>query len=517
MIQYMVANLSKAEDPSLSVSLRAIKQKSVIYFVLLYTFLFILAQLPIWLNQFLPLQDYPNHLARMHVILNYDSNPLLQEYYRINFAILPNLAMDIIVPFLARIFGLEIAGKLMIVLNIFMLTSGSAFLSYVIFKRVNYWSLVTFLAVYNQAFIISFINFLFGVGFALWGIGFWILMRQQNPWLRLILFNILTSALFICHLYGLGIYGLVVVSYEAYLFFKQKKYLEKTVPLHLLVIFGQFAIAAIFYLSSPTSGGESVQYLTPIFVKLKYVKMRMTDNYEPFLDLVTIVFIAIIPIVGLFLRKLRFSPLMILPLSTVTLAYLFIPAKAVTSSHADWRILVPLFFLFLSSIEFKTRGLFRTVILTSLIALFACRIYVINAEWSAVQSEYREILAAIAQVKEGSRLFSARGFVNYYQTIPFIHAPTYAVIKKSAFVPSFFAFATQQPVEFNPEFLALAEETMATGYEQGEGVKWNMVIDNYDYVLLSNEELIQNKPVSNLERVYKSEHTALYKVKASEN
>lgn len=506
----MRADFIKTEGSSSVISQQ---QKSLLWFLLIYSFLFVLAQLPIWLNEFLPLQDYPNHLARMYVILNYSQNSFLQEYYRINFTILPNLAMDIIVPILAKIFGLELAGKLMIVLNIFMLTSGSAFLSYVIFKKINYWSLLTFLAIYNQAFIIGFINFLFGVGFALWCIGLWILMREKKPWLRLVLFNFLTGALIICHLYGFGIYGLVVVSYEGYLFFKQKTYLKKTVFQTLLIIFGQFGIAAVLYLLSPTSGGESIDYLTPIFTKLKYVKMRMTDNYSPFLDLVTMIFILFIPIVGLALRKLRFSQYMILPICAVTVAYLLIPAKAVTSSHADWRILVPLFLLFLSSIEFKSDRLFRTVILTSLIAVFACRIYVINAEWRAVQGEYREILTAISHIKEGSRLFSARGFKNYYSTIPFIHAPTYAVIKKSAFVPSFFAFATQQPVEFKPEFLDLAEKTMATGYEQGEGVKWNMVLDNYDYVMLSKEDLIQNIPQSALQRIYKTENVSLYKVK----
>lgn len=510
----MRADLIELESTTPSILRQKMSQRSVVWFLILYAFLFILAQLPIWLNEFLPLQDYPNHLARMYVILNLDSDPSLQEYYRVNFAILPNLAMDLIVPSLAKIFGLEVAGKLMVILNIFMLTSGSAFLSYVIFKRVNYWSLLTFLAVYNQALIIGFINFLFGVGFALWGIGLWILMRQQNPWLRLIFFNLLTAALFVCHLYGLGIYGLVVVPYEGYLFFKQKTYLERTVFLTLLVIFGQFAIAGILYLSSPTSGGESVEYLTPIWTKLKYVKMRMTDNYSPFLDLITMVLILFVPIAGLLFKKLRFNPYMMLPLAAVTLAYLLIPAKAVTSSHADWRILVPWFLIFLLSIEFRSDRLFRTIILTSLIAVFACRIYLINTEWRAVQGETREILTAISHIEKGSRLFSARGFVNYYQTIPFIHASTYAVIEKSAFVPSFFAFATQQPVEFKPEFLDLAEKTMATGYEQGEGVKWNMVLDNYDYVMLANEDLIQNKPESNLERIYQSEHISLYQVKS---
>ncbi|AFY79715.1 hypothetical protein Ple7327_4621 [Pleurocapsa sp. PCC 7327] len=488
-------------------------RSTVIWFLLAYTFLFILAQLPIWLNEFLPLQDYPNHLARMYVLLNYHNDPDLQKYYQVNFMILPNLAMDIIVPFLAKFVGLDIAGRLMLVLNIFMLTGGSAFLSYALFRRINFWSLMTFMAVYNQAFIINFINFLFGTGLALWCIGIWILMRENKTWLRLVLFSCLISILFICHLYGFGIYGLVVVSYEIYSFFKQRSYFKRAIFQRLLVLFGQFIIPAILYLSSPTSGGETIKYLTPVITKLKYVKMRMTDNYSLFLDNITIILILFIPIVGLLLKKLRLSQYMILPLCAVTVAYFVIPAKAVTSSHADWRILVPLFFLFLSSIEFNSDKLFNRAILGLLIVVFSVRIFVINSAWNAVQGEYREILTAIEHIEKGSRLFSARAFKNYYATIPFIHAPTYATIEKSAFVPSFFAFETQQPVEFQAKYVPLAEKTMATGYEQGKGVRWKLVLDNYDYVLISNEKLMKKVPKSNLQSVFQSPHVHLYKVK----
>jgi hypothetical protein len=394
-----------------------------------------------------------------------------------------------------------------------MLTSGSAFLSYAIFKRINYWSLMAFMAVYNQAFIIGFINFLFGIGCALWSIGLWILMRESKTWLRFIVFSCLSSILFLCHLYSLGIYGLAIIFYEVYSFFKQRSYFTGAIFQRLLVILGQFAIPATLYLSSPTSGGASVDHLTPIITKLKYVKMRMTDNYSLFLDNITIIFILFIPILGLCLKKLRLSKYMILPLSAVTVAYLLIPSKTLTVSHADWRILVPLFFLFLSSIEFNSDKRFNRAILALLIVVFSVRIFVINSAWNAVQGEYKEILTAIERIEKGSRLFSARAFNNYYATIPFIHAPTYATIEKSAFVPSFFAFGTQQPVAFQPQYVNLAEKTMATGYEQGEGVRWKLVLDNYDYVLISNEELMKKVPKSNLQSVFQSPHVHLYKVK----
>lgn len=516
VLDKMKTDLMRAERSSVSSTLQLqTSRKNVIWFLLAYTFLFVLAQVPIWFNEFLPLQDYPNHLARMYVLLNYQNDPFLQNYYQINLAILPNLAMDIVVPILAKFVGLELAGKLMIVLNIFMLTSGSVFLSYVIFKKINFWSLTSFMVVFNQAFIIGFINFLFGIGLALWGIGLWILMRESKIWLRLLIFGLLNSLLFICHLYGFGIYGLVVVTYEVYLFFQQKNYWREFIFSKILVLLGQFIIPVILYLSSPTLNGESIEYLTPVLTKIKYVKMRMTDNYSPFLDNVTIIFILFIPIVGIAIKKLHLSKYMILPLGAVTGVYFIIPAKAVSGSHTDWRILVPLFLLFLSSIEFNSDKFFNRAILGLLIVIFSLRIYVINLAWSAVQGETKEIVTAMEHIQKGSRLFSARAFNNYYETIPFIHTPTYAVIQKSAFIPSFFAFETQQPVEFKSRYVALAEKTLVTGYEHGKGVEWPIVLNNYDYVLLAKEELLQDIPKANLQSVYKTDRIHLYKIRHS--
>src|ERR1700686_4124976 len=48
-----------------------------------------------------PLEDYPNHLARMHVIATIGSDPDLSRYYEVHWQIIPNLIMDIIVPVLA--------------------------------------------------------------------------------------------------------------------------------------------------------------------------------------------------------------------------------------------------------------------------------------------------------------------------------------------------------------------------------------------------------------------------------
>ena len=54
--------------------------------------------LPFFFIQIPPLQDYPNHLARIHVLTQIQASPALQEYYKVQWAPLPNLAMYLLSP-----------------------------------------------------------------------------------------------------------------------------------------------------------------------------------------------------------------------------------------------------------------------------------------------------------------------------------------------------------------------------------------------------------------------------------
>jgi hypothetical protein len=74
----------------------------------------IIVLLPLALVAIPPLTDYPNHLARMHIIATLDRDPMLSQFYRIDWALIPNLMMDLVVPPLARLIGVYEAGRLFV-------------------------------------------------------------------------------------------------------------------------------------------------------------------------------------------------------------------------------------------------------------------------------------------------------------------------------------------------------------------------------------------------------------------
>src|SRR4030081_1742906 len=75
----------------------------------------LLISIPIWTHPLPPLSDYVNHLARMQVIATLAKNPQLAQFYELNWQVIPNLTMDFLVPPLAQVVNVYLAGQIFIV------------------------------------------------------------------------------------------------------------------------------------------------------------------------------------------------------------------------------------------------------------------------------------------------------------------------------------------------------------------------------------------------------------------
>ena len=76
----------------------------------LFAVLMAITSIPILLHPLPPISDYINHLARMHVIATINSDPDLSRYYEIDWQVIPNLMMDLIVPLFERVMNIYLAG-----------------------------------------------------------------------------------------------------------------------------------------------------------------------------------------------------------------------------------------------------------------------------------------------------------------------------------------------------------------------------------------------------------------------
>jgi hypothetical protein len=111
-----------------------------------------IALVPVWSVAHPPLTDYPNHLARMHVLMMNGADDVLNRYYVVRWAAIPNLAMDL-TPVLGRLVGVEIAGKFFLSATLILLLTGTLALHYAIHRRWSAWPLLAALLLYSPFFL----------------------------------------------------------------------------------------------------------------------------------------------------------------------------------------------------------------------------------------------------------------------------------------------------------------------------------------------------------------------------
>jgi hypothetical protein len=168
-----------------------------------------LSAVPVFSTVLPPLVDYPNHLARMHLLAEGGD-----AFYAVHWAVLPNLAEDLIVPPLARVLPLDIAAKLFLVMIFGLMTGGVIWLNRVASGGWRLWPLLSFLFLYNRILLWGFVNYLFGIGIALCGTALWLTLEKRRWWLRVFVSSVVAFACFLSHIATFGFYALVILGVE---------------------------------------------------------------------------------------------------------------------------------------------------------------------------------------------------------------------------------------------------------------------------------------------------------------
>ena len=110
----------------------------------LFLLLILVASIPIWTHPLPPMADYVNHIARMHVIASGAADQKLSQYYQIDWQIVPNLMMDLIIPVLAKGMSVYLAGQIFTVLMFLIIVSGMLAFNRALFGR---WSVLPLVAI----------------------------------------------------------------------------------------------------------------------------------------------------------------------------------------------------------------------------------------------------------------------------------------------------------------------------------------------------------------------------------
>ncbi len=414
----------------------------------------LLISIPIWTHPLPPLSDYVNHLSRMHVIATLSKNPLLSQYYEIDWQVIPNLTMDLIVPLLARGMNVYLAGQVFIVLMFTLIVSGVLALNRALIGRWSVFPLFAFPLLYNVIFLYGMMNYIFGIGIALWVLAGWIALRERAWPLRFALSVTCVIALFFCHLCALGIYGVGLLSFELSRLWQRRREAWPARIVDFVASGLPFLAAAPLLYASPTMqlvGNISWEQLGKIDGL-----MFVVSDYSDITAFALIAVMAASIVWAVRHRVLRFHPLTVALLVVGGAVYLALPRIMFDTYFTDQRVPLGIAFMLVACGDLELRRrLVRRAALVILVVLIAARLIEIDYNWSQLSDSTSEFRSSVRRIAPGSKVFVAyadRSLGDDVRDFGLVHAACIATIERSALVTTVFTVAGKQVLHVRPEY-----------------------------------------------------------------
>ena len=499
-------------------------QIAVLAFVLL-----LLASLPIWTHPVPPLSDYANHLARMHVIANLGENATLAGYYEVHWQIIPNLMMDLVVPVLGRVTNIYLAGQLFTAATFALIVSGALALNRALFGRWSALPLMCIPLLYNHVFLVGVMNYVFGIGFALWALAASIALRER-PWpLRFAVSTACVVALFFCHLFAVGLYGIGVLAWELW-----RAWCRREEPLGPRLL--EFAASGLPFLavlplllSSPTLQLAGVTEWEPRgkIDGLRYV-------IETYSDILALLLAGIVAAAASWAHRrklLRVHPFAWVLLAVGALVYLAMPRVLFASYLADQRLPIALAFAFFAGIDVKLHHrLVGRGFIAILLTLVAVRLIEVDVSWSRLGDTTAQFRSSVKRVKPGAKVLVAYGarLNNDVSDLGLVHAACLAMIERSALVSTAFTVTGKHILGVRPEFRDRVDTLDGTPPSIGElmlaadqapakepDAYWRLWPTRFDYLyVLFTDPDDPNPDPRHLDLVQSGDRFQLYRIRA---
>jgi hypothetical protein len=486
----------------------------------------LLVSIPIWTHSLPPLSDYVNHLARMHVIATLSKNPQLAAFYEINWQLIPNLTMDVIVPLLARGMNIYTAGQVYIVAMFALIMSGTLALNRALIGRWSVAPLFAFPLLYNYVFLVGLMNYIFGIGIALWALAGWVAVRERAWPIRLLLSTACVLALFFCHLSALGVYGIGLLSYELLRLWEWRRELWPRRLIDFVVSGLPFLAAAPLLYMSPTLG---------LLSSTNWEQRGKVDGLmfvvSDYSDITAFALIAILATAIVWAtrhRVLRFHALVFTLLIVGGIVYLALPRVMFDTYMADQRVPIGIAFMLFACGDLHLRHrLVRRGFLIVLVVLIIGRVIEIDYNWSQLSDSTSQFRSSVRRIQPGSKVLVAyadRSLGEDVRDLGLVHAACIATIERSSLVTTLFTVAGKQVLHAKPEFKdfvdaqdgtppSMSQLIIAADYPVPNTPAFWLNWTKFDYVyILFTEDEAANPDPSRLRLVADGDRFQLYRI-----
>ena len=514
------------------------------------------------------LVDYPNHLARMHVLATGAASPALRAMFAIDWAFIPNMAMDVVVPLLVQVMALDVAGRVFIALAILLPPLGVVALHRAWFGTRVWWPWIAALTGVNGFVLFGFLNYVVGVGLALLGAAWHARRGQRAGWgggvLGGVPGGVLGGALWgtLClasHIAAFGLLVLLMLSTVAGQLGAgqiRRGALERplasmvaaaVLPLVLYVTLGP----AQTYASGGVLGTAIGQIMRSGLLSDPVARAAWTlapfAGASPVLGLVTAA-VTILPVVWCAARRrLTVAPHLVLAFVALAAAFALLPAQLADNGMVYQRLALPLVLVTIAGVRPRLEGWLAHSLAACCVALIGIRGATLAETWRAQRPLLRDVEQVVAAIPPGARVLAVRDGGDPWHvdpdeaaprrvlraTIAYQHLPALVTLERDAFWPMVFSTPGKQPVRLRAEYdrqaqsdgylpltsqlgpaLDIAAPAARCGFDplRLPCQMWSWP-DRYDFVLRLNAKDAASPDPVRLEPVANAGWAALYKVR----
>ena len=507
-----------------------------------------IAAIPILSHPLPPLSDYVNHLSRMHVIAAIAGDPDLARFYQVDWQVIPNLMMDLVIPSLTRVLSIYAAGQAYTIASFVLILSGTVALN----RRLHgSWSplpLIAFPLIYNYVFLVGTMNYVFGIGLALWALVAWIALRERNLLLRLSVSMLFVVALFVCHLFALGTYGLGLLAFELHRLWTcwpRRSDRRPAGPIPRVVASRLFDFVASglpflpvlpLLMMSPTwglRGGFSWEWSGKLDGLLYVV-----DVYS---DAVACGLFGIVlgaAVVAMRHRAMSFHPFGYVLLALGAIAYIAMPRIIFDTYMADQRLPLPLTFMAVACARVELsrfdipHAYARRGLVAVLVLLLAVRVFEVQNMWGELSDRMATFRESVALIDRGAKVLVAYADPDGgddVHNLGLVHAACLAIIERSALVTTAFTVFGKQVLHVRPDYRDRVDTADGTPpmvknlvqpavYSEAKGQDyWGRWTSDYDYLyVLFTDPAFENPDPTRLIPVYGGKKFMLYRIERSQ-
>jgi hypothetical protein len=494
------------------------------YFVLIFLALFAVTQFPLYWVQYPDIVDFPNHLARLHILIHLSDSEALQQYYTLRqLKIGTNLAMEVLVPLLAKGMSLMLALKVFASLAMLSLTSGAVVLGRVINGKVSYLSLGVLFFAQNAMFQLGLLNYLFGLGLAFWLLAAWIYARNNSRLFHWVAFSAGCILLYLCHLSAFGVYAVCVLSYEVGCAQSKFGLKSRSALKALLLSMTQFIPVVVLHILISVSAGtytpapmeHSLLQIIYIWLKYKLILLIISPSIcvsgYVMGQAIFGVFLVFALYVGFREGLLKLNASVKWMASALAICIFLLPFAGFGSRFLDVRLIPALGLILWSGLEVGQHRKFKPNVMLGVIAVIVV-LMSLNAarEWLLRDAEYRQVRAVLQKIPEGSKVATIILNKPVGPDSISAHAGAYSVIDRSTLLSNMFVWPFQPFwVAYREEYVPLVTrarlDDLATDLPKYENIK-----EIYNYVLIfGGKDIDRNQYAQNAETVFSSKSLRL--------